>query len=497
MDVERITVALRPRSDWEAIDLGLRLAQRHGAIAYAYWFAASAPWVLAISAVCIYYDRTLLALALIWWIKPMFERVLVHLFSRLVFDDRPAPDEFLRITLGQPFGAGILSALTYRRFEFARSFNLPIWQLENLSGAARRCRAGVLQLGSGATAVFLSLVSLGFVLLAFATLTVLAISLSVQQIMTFEPQALFEFINAIIDRIYGASVLWDIMIVGIYWLCEGLVAPFYVAAGFSLYLNRRTHLEAWDVELAFRRLVRRRTTAAIASVCLLTPMLLAICPPAHGQSVEQERERARSQIEQIMEHADFGHWETRQRWVPKSSTNPDTSEDETPDATPGFIARLFATGTEFVLWLGLGLALALLLTYRRYWLGWLRGERAQRSPDENRGGGLLIRADELPEDVPQQVRDLWRSGKHRDALSLLYRGALTVLDGRHGLGISASDTEGDCERRVQQQLDQAPATYFAHIASHWQRLAYGHDTPSTEQIDALCAQWRVLGSETP
>jgi hypothetical protein len=29
--------------------------------------------------------------------------------------------------------------------------------------------------------------------------------------------------------------------------------PFYVAAGFGMYLNRRVELEAWDIEQEFRR----------------------------------------------------------------------------------------------------------------------------------------------------------------------------------------------------------------------------------------------------
>jgi hypothetical protein len=29
--------------------------------------------------------------------------------------------------------------------------------------------------------------------------------------------------------------------------------PFYVAAGFAIYLNRRAELEAWDIEQEFRR----------------------------------------------------------------------------------------------------------------------------------------------------------------------------------------------------------------------------------------------------
>ena len=33
----------------------------------------------------------------------------------------------------------------------------------------------------------------------------------------------------------------------------GFVEPFYVAAGFAMYLNRRAALEAWDIEQEFRR----------------------------------------------------------------------------------------------------------------------------------------------------------------------------------------------------------------------------------------------------
>ena len=31
------------------------------------------------------------------------------------------------------------------------------------------------------------------------------------------------------------------------------IEPFYVAAGFGIYLNRRAELEAWDIEQEFRR----------------------------------------------------------------------------------------------------------------------------------------------------------------------------------------------------------------------------------------------------
>jgi hypothetical protein len=38
-----------------------------------------------------------------------------------------------------------------------------------------------------------------------------------------------------------------------YPLAALFMEPFYVAAGFAMYLNRRVELEAWDIEQEFRR----------------------------------------------------------------------------------------------------------------------------------------------------------------------------------------------------------------------------------------------------
>ena len=38
-----------------------------------------------------------------------------------------------------------------------------------------------------------------------------------------------------------------------YALVVLFLEPFYVAAGFAMYLNRRAELEAWDIEQEFRR----------------------------------------------------------------------------------------------------------------------------------------------------------------------------------------------------------------------------------------------------
>jgi hypothetical protein len=38
-----------------------------------------------------------------------------------------------------------------------------------------------------------------------------------------------------------------------YAFVVAFLEPFYVAAGFAMYLNRRAELEAWDVEQELRR----------------------------------------------------------------------------------------------------------------------------------------------------------------------------------------------------------------------------------------------------
>jgi pilus assembly protein TadC len=47
--------------------------------------------------------------------------------------------------------------------------------------------------------------------------------------------------------------LQSALLAAVYAFVVGLVEPFFVAAGFAMYLNRRVELEAWDIEQEFRR----------------------------------------------------------------------------------------------------------------------------------------------------------------------------------------------------------------------------------------------------
>jgi hypothetical protein len=49
------------------------------------------------------------------------------------------------------------------------------------------------------------------------------------------------------------SDFFGLLATGIYALVVLFLEPFYVAAGFAMYLNRRAQLEAWDIEQELRR----------------------------------------------------------------------------------------------------------------------------------------------------------------------------------------------------------------------------------------------------
>jgi hypothetical protein len=50
-----------------------------------------------------------------------------------------------------------------------------------------------------------------------------------------------------------ANVLLEVAAALAYAIVIAFLEPFYVAAGFAMYLNRRAELEAWDVEQELRR----------------------------------------------------------------------------------------------------------------------------------------------------------------------------------------------------------------------------------------------------
>lgn len=140
MDIERLNLGLRARQPWEAADLGLRLARSQWWPLMKVWLAVFLPVVAVVSLIPIDWGWKSL---IIWWLKPLFERPVLYVLSRVIFSEIPTTRATLRSVpalLRPQWFAG----LTGRRLSVTRSYDLPVLLLEGLNGAARSQRLQVL-----------------------------------------------------------------------------------------------------------------------------------------------------------------------------------------------------------------------------------------------------------------------------------------------------------------------------------------------------------------
>lgn len=533
MELEKIALALRPRQGWEAVDLGFRMAMRWARPLWAVWFTVFLPvaGVLTLA----FYEQPMIAALLVWWLKPLYDRYLLHVLSRAVFGATPS----LRDTLGasrQILGSGLILSLFTRFIDISRSFNLPVTQLEGQRGASARARRRLLGLRAGAFAAGLTIVCIHFEWVVMYGLQGLS--------MLFESDVQWtsEVVDDALPWWETVGDWWGLTETLYYFIAISLIEPFYVAGGFALYLNRRVMLEAWDIELALKRLATRHSTALAMffaltiAICAATPQQALADEPRDAEPTTQAdgsesapgdtRFRTDDEIhageaeapetapecaegedcaDQIYEAVDteirreahkilsepaFGSEREVKRWKRIDADDEDDREPvEDAPAIFGAIAELL----RVIAYLAIAaIVVALIYALLRFWLGAAPSPVASAPPAML--FGLAINPESLPEDVPAAARALLAAGQRREALSLLYRGALSNLVHTRGMRIGRGATEGDVLRLAQSILGAKPLNYLRALINTWSETAYAARLPEIERIDALCSDYVQLVS---
>lgn len=498
MELDRIAVTVRPRTPWEAIDLGFAMARAWFVPLWMLWLALALP-VYLLSAL-FFADQPAWAILVVWWCKPAYEPLLLFWLSRALFGDRV---ETLA-TIRQAFSVirpQLLANLTWRRFNPNRSFNMPVVVLEKLKGKARKKRLGVLSRGQqGST--WLTLVGLLFELILQLACILLIVIMLPEELrwldldnLLFNPGRLEQWLQYLGDL-----------------LAMSLIAPFYVAAGFSLYLSRRTDLEAWDIEIAFRRLMgggRGSKQSRQAGVSGKVAMLL-LCGALLGGSYTADLRaatavdavEAKALIDQVLADDAFGKRRSVTYWKYIGAEDQALGDAE---GLPGFFQWIVDVLEGFTRGFA-AFGKALLLIVAGLLLGWLlfrawanRDYRVIREPAAVKQGahpaslfGLSLEGDALPADVAAACRHLLQQGDARAALSLLYRGVLVALLEHDRLEIADSATEGECVEQVLALCPEAQGAYFARLTRLWIATAYDHQVPDQQLVGGLCGEWERL-----
>jgi len=558
MRIESLTVALRPRTAWEAVELGTALVRRHASAIWKPWLLLTLPVFVLLNAMAWAIDSMWLAFLLMWWLKPAFDRIPLFVLSRAVFGDVPTTRQTLAAQ--RNWGLSWLPGyLLWRRLSPLRSLNLPVDFLEGARGRDARERRRALGAPVTGVAMLVTLACLLFQLAVFVGLASLAI--------VFIPD---EYLRDVLGRAWAmlkeAPAWLGLLSNTLAWIATGLIEPFYVGAGFGLYLNRRTEVEAWDIELALRRL-RDRLLRGAAPLLLVFALGIAFAPNAvHAQDADDSQD-----TEEVQDHSTYpkdpedeeaprvtlqqvfgrvadesglrdgvnaqmtpqpapptmtvgpggggatggqggatgngrglaGDGSLRRAvgkayadptvtpkrkvvsWKKRDEKKPDPEKKFQPPPF-GWLGEIISTVGEYGLWAVVIALVGVLLATAPRWLAWFRGSLAREArEDEVRRDRTDEPEQPLPDDIAAAIRRLWREGRQREALAMLYRASVETMVARTQAVLVPGATEAEVLRVSRKLPLDADRDAFARAVRTWQYAAYAHSFPEGDDFESL------------
>lgn len=490
MQPERLAIVLRPRRGWEALDLGFQMAREWWRPIWAVWFSVYVP----VATLCLLvFSNKFHAVLVLWWLKPIFDRAVLHTASRAVFGEPQGALATLR-AVREWLPPGIINALTLSRLNLARSFALPVAQLERQRGADARMRRAALGSRMRNVGVWLTVVCANFEVIALLGIAAL--------IDMLEPSAgnPGPEDDGPEHSFWAQLGNWGLRNALYYVAAVSLVEPFYVTAGFALYLNRRAILEGWDIELALRRLEERlRASASTTALALMAAVIFGWMPihPRAAYAADGDEKSAHEEIQAVLKSPEFSQYKDVTRWHYIGALPDAKKPGPGIPALWQYLSALLGKIAEFGLWIAAGIVLVATLYHLRGLIipePRLRDAARYRPPDAL--FGFDIAPESLPEDIAGAAAEMARAGRSREALSMLYRGALSSLVHSHRLQLCPGDTEGDCSRAVSRILPES-ADYFGRLIGAWQAIAYAARAADADNVQRLCEEWRPHFSAAP
>jgi hypothetical protein len=522
MDLAKVAARLRPRTSWEAADLGLLLAQRFFKPIAIGWLICVLPIVAIAAAVSATTSYFWLPLLLIWWLKPLYDRVPLLILSRAFFGEVPGAQD----TAGHVFRAWrsgpALADITWRRFSPYRGVTMPVRELEKLRGSASSERLGILlRRHVKSPALWLLVVGLATELL-FVGASVLLLTMVV-------PEAVGLDVGDAISQLFDTETntpLAEVLAFVFYFLAMSAVEICYAAASFGLYINRRVRLEGWDIEIVFKKLavrLRQRArsvieTAAMVLLVVFSCVSFGAQPAAAQEQAPQEVsghaatsapdqtdtrdttqefsfEKPQQAIEEILDDQEFGATSTEERWEMRDDLfdrDSDQDEESADPSGPSELLRALATTLQIVMWILAGLAVLAAVFYFFKKVGRPESGQAPEEPLDGPQTEFVEQQEKrqmtLPVDIVDAAVALWKEAKHAESLSVLYRGTISGLADGYAIEIDPSMTARECAKKVREA--GGPADYVAEMARAWNTTVYADRRVSDEEARELFAAWR-------
>ncbi len=523
MKVTNATIEIRPRNKWEAIDLGILLARRHIVLLLSCWCLATLPIFILLTTIFWQmplftikeWKIPLLPIIIFWWLKPIFERIPLYILSNVVFGNIPTIKETLLFWLTNLLSFKTLTDLTIHRISLSRSFNLAIKHLEGLTGAARKLRLKQLNYTSPPTQ-WLTIIFIHFEGIFYSLIISLFFMLIPSNIYTEESST------------WTHSLLFDLpfwqvhLCCALYVLVVTFTESLYISCGFCLYLNSRTLLESWDIELVFRRLAERLANKVscilLVACCVFTSSftseVIKAAPPQPNNPtiqlpekitqsdqqatkkqltpLELDKQDCQTQITSIVKSSPFYEQQeiTLYRWkdLNHSSSHESNSNNFFIQFLGWFFSNIFTTSV----W-----AIAIFIIFFIIWHYFNKPltntkKRKINPPNPKQLFGLAITPESLPSNILGEFEKYWQQGDTRQAVSLLYRALLSCLVHRYNIPLKTSHTEGEVLALARRLPCQTVISFTEQLTNQWLQLAYGHYQISPQQKQLLINGWQLM-----
>jgi hypothetical protein len=416
----------------------------------------------------------------IWWLKPWLDRTILFVLSRAAFGQDTTVGDLWRAQW-RVWWRPLLFLVTVRRLSPWRSLTEPVYLLED--GPA---------IGSGGRIVQIRnrVVGAAFMMTQCFIMAELAISLGLFSLFFwFAPSG-----TEVDPSLFFADEMPTAMAAAnftAYSIAVLLVEPFYVAAGFAMYLNRRAELEAWDIEQEFRRAFAPgvQLVASVLVVVALAALPAAaqeFPPVAESTQAPFTQAEITAAVETVKKDPNLGGERTMSMLQWRESREPSKRDLGWLSWIGGFFGWTMQSA-RYLMWAAIVFLAAWLAVYLWRAFGDLPSADAPEAfvpPTHVRN--LDIRPESLPANIGKAARALWDRGEHRAALSLLYRGLLSRLTHVHRVPIRHSTTEGDCLLLLAGRVPPNTGEYSAQLVDVWRGFVYGGSEAPAPEIHALC-----------
>ncbi len=489
MELNRLSFVARQRTPWEVFDLTQLFVRENFINMIKLYLVLVIPLAVFL---CLILSSDW-ALFIIWWLKPILERPLLDYLSKRSFSQHASMFESIKC-LKQLKVTDILLTLTIFRLSPNRAYFSPVEQLEKQVSDKATKRKNLLK-GRCDHKQF-------FWMMFCVHLELLLVGVFMLICYNFIPEGVTVDYQFMTQNLISESFQQIYFI--IYILAISIIAPLFTAGGFLMYLNSRIQLEGWDIELTFKRIAARLSTAAsILIVCIIG----LINPTPGYAAAETEKPAVKSAfLTEIKQDVDKIYLDNnlikKQNVWSVIDDDKEKTEEESSEVIKSFLEFIGQLGPvlSVIFWVFILSIVAWVIWQlylnRKTWFS----VKVKHKPQNTKQIELPdffteIEQHSWPEDLLGAAETSLQQAKIREALTFILQFALYFVEKSRAGTCHKSMTEHECERAVLAVLPDKLHAQYKTLFFIWIQQAWAHKSASEHQVIDLIAQFRNLDAE--